>query len=354
MSLAALGWNSDFESRFAPHRLEGLEPARIGRADRDLYQAYLERGRIRASVSGRFRHGAQHPADFPTVGDWVAVDAPPSAEHAVIHALLPRSTCFSRKAAGETTEEQLLAANVDVALLVCGLDADFNPRRMERYLTAVWESGARPVMVLNKADECEGVEDRVAETEAVCLGVPVHAVSAVTGHGLAALRPYLEHGRTVALLGSSGVGKSTLVNALLGEARQATQPVRESDQRGRHTTTARELIPLPGGAVLLDTPGMRLLQLWAEDETTSAFPDVDALADRCRFRDCRHQAEPGCAVRQALASGEISSQRYQSWAKLRREQEHFAARHDQRLRIERKTRWRSIARQLRNRPDKRG
>ena len=353
MSLAALGWNSGFETRFTPHRLAGLEPARIGRADRDLYQAHLERGRMRASVSGRFRHAALHPADFPTVGDWVAVDAPAGADHAVIHALLPRATCFSRKVAGETTEEQLLAANVDVALLVCGLDADFNPRRMERYLTAIWESGARPVMVLNKADECGEVEERVAETESVCLGVPVHAVSAVTGAGLDALRPYLDPGSTVALLGSSGVGKSTLVNALLGEARQATQPVRESDQRGRHTTTARELIPLPGGAVLLDTPGMRLLQLWAEGEGSGVFPDIDAHAERCRFRDCQHRAEPGCAVREALASGDIARQRYESWVKLRREQEHFAARHDQRLRIERKARWRSIARQLRARPDKR-
>jgi ribosome biogenesis GTPase len=355
MSLTTFGWNARLESSFESYRSPGLEPARIGRADRDLYLAHLERGPLRATVAGRFRHVAQGPADFPAVGDWVAVEAPAGADQAVIQALLPRATCFSRKVAGETTEEQVLAANVDVAFLVSGLDGDFNPRRIERYLVAVWESGARPVVVLNKADGCEALAERVAEAEAACAGVPVHAVSAVTGAGLEALGPYLEAGRTVALLGSSGVGKSTLVNSLLGGARQVTGAVRASDHRGRHTTSARELIPLPRGAVLVDTPGLRELQLWGEGgaEGSPAFAELEGLAARCRFRDCRHRSEPGCAVQEALADGTLAPERYESWQKLRREQEHFAARFDERLRREREARWRSIAKQLRKRPDKR-
>ena len=354
MSLDDLGWDSRLETAFEVFRHQGLEPARVCRADRELYHLFHSTGLLRATVSGRFRHGARTRADLPAVGDWVAVEARPNEGRATIHAVLPRASCFSRKVAGETTEEQVVAANVDTVLLMCGLDGDFNPRRIERYLTAAWESGATPVILLNKTDLCEDPDARTAEIEAIAAGVAVHALSALRAQGLDVLSPYLASGRTVALLGSSGVGKSTLVNALLGEDRQATGEVREDDQRGRHTTTHRELIPLPGGALLLDTPGMRELQLWGEgDGLEAAFEDIESLAGRCRFRDCAHAAEPGCAVHAAIADGSLDPDRFSSWRKLQREQRAFAARHDQRLRRERKAYWKSITKAVRDRPNRR-
>ena len=269
----------------------------------------------------------------------------------MIHGLVPRAGAFTRKVAGETTEEQVIAANVDVAFLVAGLDHDFNPRRLERYVVAVWESGATPVLVLNKADLGERVEERQAEAAAAAPGVAVVALSARERTGLETLGAWLEPGCTVALLGSSGAGKSTLVNALLGEDRQATGEVREDDSRGRHTTTRRELIVLPGGALLIDTPGLRELQLWSGEESLAgAFPDVEALAASCRFRDCRHAGEPGCAVRAAVESGALEEARFESWVKLQRELRWLDARQDQRARAEQEARWKAIAKSMKHHP----
>jgi ribosome biogenesis GTPase / thiamine phosphate phosphatase len=248
---------------------------------------------------------------------------------------------------------QVVAANVDVVFLVAGLDGDFNLRRIERYVTAIWESGAQPVVVLNKADVRDGdaLPALVAEVEAVAMGVPVVALSARAGDGLAALDPHLVPGRTIALVGSSGVGKSTLVNALLGEERLATGAVREDDSRGRHTTTHRELVALPGGAVLLDTPGMREFALWGEGEDggdatgglAATFADVEAFAAGCRFGDCAHEAEPGCAVRAALADGTLDPARHASWLKLGRELRAFAIRHDARLARVERAKWKAVS-----------
>lgn len=351
MLLRSIGWTDRLDSEFHPHRAAGLAPARIAREDRGRYRALTADGERPAEVSGRFRHEARARADFPAVGDWVAVRAARDGGPCVIEARLPRSSAFVRKAAGETTEEQVVAANVDTVLLVCGLDGDLNPRRIERFLAAAWESGAAPVVVLNKADLAEDPDARVAEIERVAPGVPVVAVSARSGDRLDALAPWLAPGRTVALLGSSGVGKSTLVNALLGEARQETGDVRADDSRGRHTTTHRELVPLPGGAVLVDTPGLRELQLWADASVLDdAFPDIGALAERCRFRDCRHAAEPGCAVRAAAESGALAPERLESWRKLQRELRWLEGKQDVRVRIEEQARWKAISRSMKHHP----
>ena len=298
-----------------------------------------------ARVSGRLRHAAGGRADFPAVGDWVAIELPEAGGDARdvvrIRGILPRVSRFSRRAAGNPTEEQVVAANVDVVFLVSGLDHDFNPRRIERYLVTAWESGASPVILLNKADLVENAAAIVDEVSALAQGVPVHALSATHpdagDDAIDRVRAYLPRGRTGALLGSSGVGKSSIANALLGEARLRTHDVRESDSRGRHTTTGRQLVQLPGGGILIDTPGMRELQLWETGEAVAgAFADVEALAEGCRFRDCRHRSEPDCAVLAAVAAGMLPEARLESFRKLQDEQAFQSEQQDERARLERK------------------
>lgn len=264
---------------------------------------------------------------------------------AIIHGILPRTSKFSRKQAGFVTDEQIVAANVDTVFLVAALNQDFNVRRLERYLILAWESGANPVIVLTKADLCgEGERrEKVAEAEQAAMGVPVHMISAAIGEGLGSLAPYFGEGQTVALLGSSGVGKSTLVNALYGEAIMNVKEIREDDDKGRHTTTHRELVPLPGGGVLIDTPGMRELQLWhAEEGLGQGFRDVEQLAAGCRFDDCGHGNEPGCAVQEALRSGALPADRYDSYLKLQRELAYLARKEDKALQLKEKKRWKKI------------
>ncbi|NLV39691.1 MAG: ribosome small subunit-dependent GTPase A [Candidatus Hydrogenedentes bacterium] len=331
-----------------PYLGRGWEPARVVCEHREAYVAAGASGDLWAELSGRFRH--EHPAraEWPAVGDWVAVSPREEEDAATVHAVLPRRSRFSRTAAGDRTEEQVVAANVDVVFLVTSLDGDFNLRRLERYLTVAWDSGARPVVVLNKADLCGEVDARVAEAEAAAPGAPVAVLSAATGRGVDALRALLPPGATGALLGSSGVGKSSLVNALLGRERQAVRAVRADDSRGRHTTTQRELIPLPGGGLIMDTPGMRELQIWSDDDgLETAFADVEALAAQCRFADCTHENEPGCAVRAALEGGTLDGGRFRSYEKLRREIRYQELRQEQSARQIEKTRWRGIAKEIR-------
>lgn len=318
--LEQFGWSDALQQQFAMHAAAGLIPARVVVQQRGLYEVATEAGELHATLAGRLAYEAED-GDYPVTGDWVAVLARPGEGSATIQHVLPRSSSFVRRASGPgMARQQVVAANVDVALLAASMNADLNPRRIERYLATAWESGAQPVVVLTKADMCVDADERIGEIEAVAMGAPVVAVSAVTGAGLDALRAYLSPGRTAVLLGSSGVGKSTLVNALAGRMQMATQAIREDDARGRHTTTHRELVLLPNGALILDTPGMRELGLWdAGDGMSAAFADIEALAAQCRFHDCRHDSEPGCAIAAALESGALDAARWRAWGKLQRE-----------------------------------
>ena len=344
--LAALGWSPSRAEEFVPHAAAGCVPARVAAQHRGGYVVYAESGERPAEVAGQLRHAALGAADLPAVGDWVAVQDTPAADAATIYAVLPRRTVFSRKAAAEAVE-QVVAANVDVVLLVGAFGPDLNVRRLERYLAAGWDSGADPVIVLNKSDLADDLAGATAEVEAIAFGVPVLVVSAVDGTGLVGLARHSEGNRTVALLGSSGVGKSSLVNRLLGSERQDVEGLR-ADGKGRHTTTYRELIPLPGGGLVLDTPGMRELGLWqAGDGVDQSFADVVELAADCRFGDCAHRGEPGCAVLAAVADGRLAAERLESYRKLLRELRHLELKGDPRARAEARKRRRRFARSLR-------
>ena len=336
MDLSEYGWDDALGAQFVAFADRGLSPARVVRQLRDLSTLVTARGELPGEVSGRFRHTALGPADYPAVGDWAAVSIF-TGGNAVIEALLPRRSAFTRKAAGEAAEAQVIAANIDTVFLVSGLDGDFNLRRIERYVTAAWSSGAEPIIVLNKADLRPDLEGVVAGTAAVAPGVPIVVASARGERGLDGLAPYLLPGRTIAFLGSSGVGKSTLINRLLGEERFLTLEVSDASAgRGRHTTTVRELVRLAGGALLIDTPGLRELQLWADDESLDrTFGEIDRLAARCRFPDCSHEHEPGCAVRQAVEAGALEARRHESYLKLRRELRYLELKKDEKTRRQR-------------------
>jgi ribosome biogenesis GTPase len=346
ITLEDLGWSAAFAAGFEEYRANGWVPARVSLEHTHIYRVLTPEGERLARVSGRLRHRAEARSQFPAVGDWVAIEER-GTEDARIHAVLPRRTRFSRRAAGDVTQEQVVAANVDVVFLVSGLDNDFNPRRIERYLLTAWDSGASPVIVLNKTDLVDDVRPFVDEIAPLAAGVPVVGLSAHEAHSLAPLRAFLEPGRTGALLGSSGVGKSSIVNGLIGEERLRTREVRASDSRGRHTSTAREMVLLPGGGILIDTPGMRELQLWdAGDSMGSAFADIEEFASGCRFRDCRHAGEPGCAVAAAAEDGRLSPIRLESFHKLREEQAFQDRQTDQRAVLEQKRRFKVLTKAL--------
>jgi len=345
MDLVRLGWAAPFNTAFAAFQDETLIPARVGLAQREHFKLWTERGPIDASLSGRLRHEADS-GGLPVVGDWVATRLDPGGERGVITALLPRRGALVRKRPDGDPRPQLLAANLDTVFIVSSLNHDFSPRRIERALAMIWESGAQPVVLLTKLDDCDDPEPLIDEAQSVALGAPVHAVSAWTGVGLDALEPYLTCGRSIALIGSSGVGKSTLVNWCCGELKAATSAVREGDDKGRHTTTTRELYLLPSGALLIDTPGMRELALWdAETGLDTTFEDIEALAAECRFSDCLHQREPGCAIRAALQSGALDPSRYAARDKLRREQAHQQRQHDPKAAFEHHQKIKAIFRQ---------
>lgn len=346
--LVEFGWSD----QFALLLFEGdsYEPARVVAEHRSGYRVRTATAERSARISGRLRHLADRQAEFPVVGDWVVLQSPVDDGDATIHRVLPRKSSFSRKEAGVRTEQQVIAANVDTVWIVSSLDQDFSLRRIERYLTLAWESRANPVIVLTKSDLCDDVEQCRRDVESISIGTHVHVTSSLKGEGIKQLHAYLRHHATVALLGSSGVGKSSLINSLAKSELQQTRAVR-SDGKGRHTTIHRQLIQLPGGGLIIDTPGMRELQLWdGQDGLADTFAEIDKLATACRFSDCRHAGEPGCAVRDAIELGELTEDRLQSFQKLQRELAHLERKQDALAQRTEKRRMKSIMKSLRHHP----
>jgi ribosome biogenesis GTPase len=355
-SLEDFGWNSFYQKHYQSLKIPDSVPARVISESKGSFLVYCQYGELSARISGKMRYRTEEENQHPAVGDWVVVKPLTNEPKGIIHAVLPRKSKFSRKVAGERTVEQIVSSNVDTVFIVSGLDGgrNFNLRRIERYLTLAWSSGAIPVIVLNKVDLCPDVNIYIRSVENIAPGISIHPVSAKEQTGLDALRNYLTKGNTVAFLGSSGVGKSALINALLGIEKQKTGEVRAEDRRGRHITTRRELILLPGGGIVIDTPGMREIQLWAGEEgLQNAFQDIEILAKQCHFGNCTHNVESGCAVKEAIDCGELDLARLDSYRKLQNELKYLASREEYSERQYEKLKWKKIAKwskQLRNRP----
>jgi len=349
MPLADFGWDAHFEQAFVPFAGKpDVEPARVLIEYNHNYRVATAGGEMDAVLAGRVKHHARSRADLPAVGDWVAVRKRPEEDRGAIVGVLDRRSRFSRRMAGQVTDEQVVAANADVVFLVMALDEDFSPRRLERYLLMARESGAAPVVLLTKPDVAPDLPAQVAEAAAVAGDVPVHVVNPKSAQGIEQVAPYLEGGRTAALLGSSGVGKSTIINRLAGADVQRTREVRAADSKGRHTTTHRELVALPGGGLIIDTPGMRELQLWdATEGIRGTFEDIEALAADCRFTNCQHRGEPGCAVLAAVEAGTLPAARLESYRTLQGELKFLARQQDERAEIEEKRRGKIGAKALR-------
>jgi ribosome biogenesis GTPase / thiamine phosphate phosphatase len=343
-TLRALGFSSHYEKQFKRLADTSLIPARVAIEHKNRYVLYSHEGELSAELAGKMRFNAY---DLPAVGDWVGVRT--DGESAIIHHLFERRTKFSRVAVGGAGEEQIVAANIDTVFIVVGLDQNFNVRRTERYLVLAHESGADAVIVLNKADVAEGLDEKLEAIADVSGNAPIIAVSALTGENIERLRAYTQEGQTIALMGSSGVGKSSIINALLGDPRQEVSHVSDSNAKGRHTTTHRELVKLPDGGLIMDTPGMRELQLWSTEESLDeSFSDIVEIADECHFSDCSHETEPGCAIQSALSSGDLEPGRWKSYQKLQREIRHFETRNDIHAMLKQKELWKKVHKNLKD------
>ena len=355
-SLEDLGWNSYFQQQLEQLNTPGAVPGRVAEELKGAYRLYTQRGLAPAVVPGRLLHRASGREDLPAVGDWVLAGPLPGEERMLVLELMDRRTKLSRQQAGEKTGEQILAANVDVVFLIASLNKELNLRRIERYLTAILESGARPVIALNKADLSDEAETLCQEVQSVAPGVPVVLTSAATGDGVADLASSMRTGETGVFVGSSGVGKSSLINRLTGLESQVVNEIREADGRGRHTTTSRQMLVAPGLGVIIDTPGLRELQIWDSGAGggSAVFSEIEELAAGCSFSDCRHETEPGCAVRVAIEEERLDEGRFSSYRKLEREQMYVARKHDKSLQIEETRRWKQIHKENRRRMRLRG
>ncbi|MFC2018748.1 ribosome small subunit-dependent GTPase A [Chloroflexota bacterium] len=344
--LQKLGWNPSFAKEFKKLDMTDCVPARVTSQSKYSFQIHGEYGYINAKSSGKISHDINKGTNCPVVGDWVAVKLAMASGTAVIEAVLPRKSSFSRKVPGNKTKEQVEAANIDLAFIVNGLDGgrNLNLRRIERYLTLSLESGVSPVIVLNKADLCTDVQERINEVKHIAFGIPVHTISATEGQGLEALKEHFVSGATAVFLGPSGVGKSSIINALLGEKRLRVGEIRNKDLRGRHTTSRRELFLLPGNGAVIDTPGIREIQLWADESViSSVFPDIEEFAGKCKFGDCSHRSEPKCAVKKAIDEGMLDSNRFESYVKLKQELHYLDVHKKDGVRIEEKLKWKKIS-----------
>jgi ribosome biogenesis GTPase len=345
LNLEDFGWDHFFKKYFADYADQSLIPARVSFHSRGIYRLVSSGGELWADIGGSLRYNAPGSGDLPVCGDWVLADDPVEADRTIIRFLLPRRTFFSRKQAGTTIGRQIIAANIDTVCLVSGLDSDFNPRRIERYLAIAWESGARPVIILNKADICPESDARIPEVMSLAPGVPVHTVSAKEGNGVTGILDYAGRGRTIAFLGSSGAGKSSIVNRLLGRSAQEVREIDSDTGRGVHTTTARQLFLLPSGGLIMDTPGMREIQIWSVNEGLDAtFEDIKFLGQGCRYRDCSHQTEPGCKVRDAIDRGALDEGRLVNYLKLCREANYIKMKNTHSASWVEKERWKKVAR----------
>ncbi len=337
------GWNDFFEASFSEYADKGVTVARIAVEHRNYYELYSAQGDITADKSRKLFYNSENNIDLPAVGDWVVIRPIPNEKKAVIEAVLPRKTKFSRKKAGATTEEQVVAANIDTAFIISSLNQDLNPRRIERYLTLAWDNDVMPVIVLSKADLCDNPDEIKAEAELISFGTATHTISALNNIGLNELKQYFEGNKTVAVIGSSGVGKSTLINRLCEWTKMKVSDISLYKDKGRHTTSHRELTVVPDGGLIIDTPGMREIQLWEGGEgLAETFEDIEKLVLECKFTDCKHESEPGCAVRAAMKTGEIDEARFKSYKKLLNEIKYFEGKQNKRAQITEKKKWKKL------------
>ncbi len=344
MNLTKYGWNKFFEEHFAQFSNEGFSPGRVAIGHKSQYILYTESGEMTAEISGKFHFISGDKSDFPAVGDWVVIRAIPDENKAIIEQILPRQNRFSRKSAGAKTEEQIAASNIDIVFIMSSLNQDINLRRIERYLTLAWECEVTPVIILSKADLCDIIYEKLSEVEAISFNTKIHVISAEENTGLGELTQYFENNKTVAVLGSSGVGKSTLINILSGREKMKVSEIGEYKDKGKHTTTHRELILLPSGGLIIDTPGMRELQLWeGSDGVAETFQDIEKFIGQCKFSDCKHDTEPGCAIKTAINNGEIDEDRYNSYLKLQREVSYFERRQNNKAALAEKKKWKKLS-----------